>query len=1531
MIMKQRLLYALLLLFGVIGMANADIKVTVPKGKAATLTLTQRDSDTDVPSVEISGNQLTASSTKGKTYTFSIAKNDEADQVVVITSLYGEMTVTGNASKIEENNDTFSKLVASGVGLKEISFANAQNLTTLDLSNNELKTISYTISGHALPAIVTVDASNNKISGWPNALENHSTLKSLDLSDNELNVDLNFTPFVIETLNLKNNKLKTLTVGASVKTLDISGNAIPKVEGLDPKATVTWGTQTLATAAYTVQANKNFSVKALAAASGIQPTDVTYTLSDWKKKDAQGNWQSNSDAQKLDANNADLYYFYNASSKIYQHGDYQVTMKASNRTFIVPFKILPAAFKMEPATLEHGEITVLKVESGNTTTNLIPGSGTPEATFCTVNQGDILSINVAFTGDDVNYQFVKFIEAAGLKLQTEKSADWNVAPAYCVVEGKFKSLAEGDEVPYINAEVKGKAAKMTIPTPDPTKGSIKVQKLEADGVTWTAVNNQAEVPYGTKLKITVTPMPGYQSALVINDKAQSLTDKTKESVVTWDQVKEDMEITASFVTVGKVKISAFIDNKAIGTSGGNRLGKIEFKLAGSTEDASITMSNDNPVELIVGATYQMTFDIGTNVGVLNEVIMDVVGRLEYTVTPTPAPSNTYHATFVVPQQEATIYISTKNLTSVTIKPREDKKASDTNPAEQYQTYDGDYKPLIYTTDPVGLGDVDVLYQLAGGADFGKQAPLNAGTYKVKYSRKAIGNYGAVAEKEINLVIKQAHPTITTVPTVTLKSDGTYECKNGVAKFNGKTIEGKFTAQKVGTPEENKSHLVQVSFQATDAVNFAEVNTYQEVKVGTQSMVTMPVKIASPLPNGISVQMLKGTSVPVNSGDKFQAGVRLHLLVSYPEGIKPENVKISSLLNTEINVGSNWLNDPVNRVKDFHLLVPAGTDADVLTVTVDNPLKYTYNVAVEKAAKNPVYTGTPIVFDVADKALTTDGKITITKDAADPKGFGSNDPTPQITYKNAAGVAVPLPEDAGDYTICVTIPAGSGYKAFYKEFPGKMTIDKALPMVKKWPVARPIGKGQTLANAALVAGSASVSGTFDWLEADKSKRPEDGQKFEAQFIPNNSNYKTVVTPNGTEATDGTTEDERIVITVSDMQLVTFSPKNGALRVVDSYGNLYQSGDPITAGTVLTITATPENGYELQSLTVNGTTYSGSYTVGSESVVIDAQFVQHIVKNIITYAPVNGTITVVDLNGKSYPSGSAVEKGVQLVITAKPATGYQFKSLTVDGIAASSNTVTVIFGETSMSVAAEFTQAAAASAILTFPTEASVEGRGFRLATYGVQTASFNSEVSFKVYTLSADASRVVVKAGSTTLTPDELGNYRVKADADKVISVALTNPTKIPVEVEEETKNAKGYVIGRVLVDGLAYDKTCYYGDKITLVAMPESGVTFGGWSDDRLAKDQLRTIEITRAMQIQPIFNGTPTGIESIEAAQVIGSEGCIIIRGVADARVTIVSMDGRAQQQTISGDTRISVGAGIYGVVLEQGNEVKREKVIVR
>ncbi|MDD6100031.1 MAG: hypothetical protein PUD08_04960, partial [bacterium] len=428
------------------------------------------------------------------------------------------------------------------------------------------------------------------------------------------------------------------------------------------------------------------------------------------------------------------------------------------------------------------------------------------------------------------------------------------------------------------------------------------------------------------------------------------------------------------------------------------------------------------------------------------------------------------------------------------------------------------------------------------------------------------------------------------------------------------------------------------------------------------------------------------------------------------------------------------------------------------------------------------------------------------------------------------------------------------------------------------------------------------------------------------------YKVIESPVGTDPTDYVHFDKRTSVIVSDLQVVSFVQTNGTIVVRNQNGKELPTGTAIAKGDKLTIVATPNAGYKLESLKVNGAAFSSgsTFTVGDQSVSIQAQFSANSTYAVVTFAPVNGTITVRDNNGRQYASGDQVLEGTQLIVSATPAAGYKFKSLTIGGQSYTENTQSIVFGTSSLAISAEFVSEAGV-VILSYPSVEAVAGKGFRLDMYGATSAASGTIHKMKVYGLLDDLKRVVVKAGTETIPMNEDGTYSIKADADKVISVTLANPTKIKVEVEKETKNAKGFVLGHTMVEGLAYDSTCYYGDEITLVAMPESGVTFGGWSDDRLARDQLRTITITRTMQIQPIFNGTPTGIESIEAAEVIGSEGCIIIRGVADARVTIVSMDGRAQQQTISGDTRISVGAGIYGVVLEQGNEVKREKVIVR
>ena len=119
---------------------------------------------------------------------------------------------------------------------------------------------------------------------------------------------------------------------------------------------------------------------------------------------------------------------------------------------------------------------------------------------------------------------------------------------------------------------------------------------------------------------------------------------------------------------------------------------------------------------------------------------------------------------------------------------------------------------------------------------------------------------------------------------------------------------------------------------------------------------------------------------------------------------------------------------------------------------------------------------------------------------------------------------------------------------------------------------------------------------------------------------------------------------------------------------------------------------------------------------------------------------------------------------------------------------------------------------------------------------------------------------------------------------------------------------------------------------IQLVAYPETGVKFSHWSDDKTKTASFRELYVLDNMEIKAVFEGTPTGIEDIMAASIATGKGCVWVRGIANADVTIVSIAGRVQaRQRISGDTRIDVPAGIYVVVLESGSDVKRVKVIVK
>ena len=127
-----------------------------------------------------------------------------------------------------------------------------------------------------------------------------------------------------------------------------------------------------------------------------------------------------------------------------------------------------------------------------------------------------------------------------------------------------------------------------------------------------------------------------------------------------------------------------------------------------------------------------------------------------------------------------------------------------------------------------------------------------------------------------------------------------------------------------------------------------------------------------------------------------------------------------------------------------------------------------------------------------------------------------------------------------------------------------------------------------------------------------------------------------------------------------------PENGTLTVTTDTGTL-QSGATVEAGTSITVTATPDDGYELETLTVGGKTFTSgeSYAVEANTEIV-ATFAE-IPPTMYTVSweePENGTLTVTTDTG-TLQSGATVEAGTSITVTATPDEGYELETLTVGG--------------------------------------------------------------------------------------------------------------------------------------------------------------------------------------------------------------------------------------------------------------------------
>ena len=1488
--------------------------------------------------------------------------------------------------------------------LTSLNLEGGKNLETLNVSGNSK--LTSILNWDNLVALKSFDASSCGYTAID--LTKQTKLETLLISKNKLTT-ISYPPASLKTLDITENgyagasgtwNLSKLT---NLETLKLDGNKLAVVSGLPEKCAVTWGTQDLTemTNSYPQKkANEVFDLNEFVGNFSLDLKKEVFSFegSGWKYKDDHGVYKdlNYNPAHQLQAGNKNAYKFYNGQkNNAYVSGTYEATLVGeNNKKLRVRFTIKPATFKIKVTQPTQGTIKIVKY----------PNGGVVESEKTDLTQGDLLSISWE---EAKGYEFETFKDYKALNLHD--NSQWNKNPVFCQVEGCFTSLGQ-DLAPEISASVKGSARTITINNPDVSRGKITVQKKAADG-SLSIVNSGDKIATGTELVVKVEPAASYSGTLLVNgkDKSEKIPNKSNYYEVSGIMVKADLNIAASFEQVKTVTITALVDNMKLSESGVS-VNSITFIRKGS--DKKELTGTSNKVSLQVGAEYQLEFTVKKG-SILREILFDAKAKMEYTTS----GANTYFVASFVPEQDGTIYIHTVKQNTIKI------TVNDLESSTQTQTYDGKQKPLIVTTDPVGFEDkVKVVYRLSPGAAYGEDAPTNAGSYSVKYSLPAENisntNYKPLGETTVTLEIKKATPLFATVPTVTLK-DGNYkmEKSDGVVKFGNHTLTGGFSVKGPGKSA-TQSHLVEVEFKPTgaDATNYNTVKVQTECVVDGKPMDKLAIQLANDQTSGVDVKLYEGDKATklTTFGTKYAEGTKLILLVSYPKTAKAENVKVQDPITNVYLKEYSSLSNEQTCLKAFSYTVPAmktGVESVAFKVEIGDLAGFEHRIEFKK--QKTAYQVTPVKYDTEN--------LTFSEDIDDNSKSYSAPTKYTLTYKTSDGKDVILPEAVGVYNVYVHVPADldKGYVEKTYELEGALEITKALPMVKAWPEARQIAKGQSLKWSQLVAGSANISGTFTW-ENESEVPTKTGDKFVVVFTPDDKkNYEIVKTPRGTEDAPGT-QDVRVPVTICDYLVVMVNQvQNGIVLISDANGKRYNSGDRIDPNTKLYINATAADGYQLVSLKVNGKEFDPDqmYNAGENSVTIEAAFEEtsEVPQYQVTFDQVDGAIVggytnngwvnkgdkfsftvdvysadlaklVVSVNGKvlTRENGKYTIKSVQADTHVKislpnptslkvtvPAEYKDKDGNLIGTVSWTGGSTNCYYGETVQLTATpeagvEFKgwkglDFASTSKVVNFPVyrnmeiEAVFEGEavvvdpdkectvklptmgtvnGVSLNKDGVQIVEKGGKFEFEVLTYKDDKAKLVVKANGVVLKPGEDGKTYTLPEVKEntTIEISLPNPTRLKVRVPGEIKNDKGYLLGRVEVYGLNSDSTCLYNEMIQLVAYPETGVKFSHWSDDKTKTASFRELYVLDNMEIKAVFEGTPTGIEDIMAASIATGKGCVWVRGIANADVTIVSIAGRVQaRQRISGDTRIDVPAGIYVVVLESGSDVKRVKVIVK
>lgn len=187
------------------------------------------------------------------------------------------------------------------------------------------------------------------------------------------------------------------------------------------------------------------------------------------------------------------------------------------------------------------------------------------------------------------------------------------------------------------------------------------------------------------------------------------------------------------------------------------------------------------------------------------------------------------------------------------------------------------------------------------------------------------------------------------------------------------------------------------------------------------------------------------------------------------------------------------------------------------------------------------------------------------------------------------------------------------------------------------------------------------------------------------------------------------------------------ENVAVRLTDDSGNEIASGTLLPVGTLVTVTATPAAGYELEGIYLNNKKLDGNtFTVSGESEIkaivkqLPAVKEKYVVK---VLAQSNVSVRLFDESATIIPSGTQVLEGTTVTVEVRPDEGYELEGLYLNDVKLDGNTFTVS-GE---SVVKAIVKEIVADVPEAFKVKYNVEGLGTLTVMNGDSFVASGSEV------------------------------------------------------------------------------------------------------------------------------------------------------------------------------------------------------------